>query len=76
MNKRAFISVGVVERANNRLMREGIKDSGLGYVRRDCSSISVSVRYRGVNISQTISKSEITKAFEKSVKAVTDAAKL
>lgn len=76
MNKRTSISIGVVERANNRLMRDGIKESGSGNIHRACDSISVSVRYRGENISQTISKSDITKAFEKSVKSVSGAAKL
>lgn len=76
MNKRTSISIGVVERANNRLMRDGIKESGSTNVHRACDSISVSVRYRGENFSQTISKGEITEAFKKSVKSVFGATKL
>jgi hypothetical protein len=76
MNKRTSISIGVVERANSRLMRDGIKESCSINAHRACDSISVSVRYRGENFSQTISKKDITKAFEKSVKSVIGATKL
>lgn len=77
MDKKIFNSGGVVERANNRLMRDGIKDSGSTSARHCYSgSVSVSMRYRGESISQTISRDNITKAFEKSVKSVSNAKKL